>query len=169
MFFKNFIIFYLAVQLQVENGVEANASDLLQLMAEYLNIDEDVVNQSLALWLISPLFELQLKAYHLAYELFNKWPLFLRRFTTADVQEIADDEPLLVIRRNVNLTIPVEILHLNEYERLTEIFYFDAKDEYMSGRNLIFDDKACVKIAALQLAIEHGPLESNESAFEVVQ
>lgn len=144
------------------------ASDLLQLMAEHLNIDEEVVNESLAIWLISPLFELQLKPYHLAYELFNKWPLFLRRFTTATEDEITEDEPLLVLRRNVHLTIPLEIMYQNEYENLTEILYFDAKEEYMSGRYIV-DITNCVKVAALQLAIENGPLEKNEDSFEIVQ
>jgi hypothetical protein len=154
--------------LQVEDGVEATASDLLQLMAEHMSIDEDIFSESVALWLISPLFELQLKPYHLVYELFTKWPLFLRRFTTANEEEIAEDEPLLVIKRNVNLTIPVEMMHQNESESLTEIFYYDAKDEFMSGRYIV-DVATCVKVSALQLAIENGPLLRGENSFEVVQ
>jgi hypothetical protein len=98
------------VQLSVENGSEATASDLLPLMAEYLNVDEEIVNEALSLWLISPLFELQLSAHHVAYELHEKWPLFLRRFTTSNQEEIESDEPLLVIKRNVHLPIPVEVM-----------------------------------------------------------
>lgn len=94
----------------MENGAEAMADDLLQLMAEYLNIDEEVVNEALSIWLISPLFELQLSLHHVAFELYEKWPLFLRRFTTATQEEIETDEPLLVVKRNVHLTIPVEIM-----------------------------------------------------------
>jgi hypothetical protein len=106
----NNLFFFLAVQLSVENGAEATADDLLPLMAEYLNVDEEVVNEALSLWLISPIFELQLSAHHVAYELHAKWPLFLRRFTTATQEEIDSDEPLLVLRRNVHLPIPVEIM-----------------------------------------------------------
>lgn len=82
-------------------------------MAEYLGIeDQEVVNESLALWLISPLFEVQLSPHHIAFQLHEKWRLFLRRFTTANEEEIAFDEPLLVIRRNVHLSTPVEIMVL---------------------------------------------------------
>ncbi|KAI6189800.1 FERM domain-containing protein [Aphelenchoides bicaudatus] len=156
-----------AVQLSVENGAEATVSDLLPLMAEYLNIEEEIVNEALSLWLISPLFELQLSSHHIAHELHTKWPLFLRRFTVATQEEIDDDEPLLVIKRNVHLPIPVEIMYQDQYERLTEVLYFDAKDEYMTGRYIV-DIPTCIKVSALQLAIEDGPLEKNEDAFEVV-
>jgi hypothetical protein len=46
--------------------------------------------------------------------------------------------------------------------------YYDAKDEYMTGRCIV-DIPGCVKVAALQLAIEEGPLEKNEDAFDAVQ
>lgn len=133
-----------------------------------MEIDEEVFRESTALWLISPLFELQLKDYHKAYELFEKWPLFLRRFTTATEEEIVEDEPLLVIKRKVNLTIPVETIHQSGSESLTEIFYYDAKDEFMSGRYIV-DVQTCVKVSALQLAIENGPLQKGENSFEIVQ
>ncbi|KAI6212897.1 FERM domain-containing protein [Aphelenchoides besseyi] len=156
-----------AIQLSVEHGMEAMASDLLPLMAEQLEIDEEVANDALALWLISPLLEVQLKPHHVAYEVVDKWPMFLRRFTTAKAEEIAFDEPLLVIRRNAQLSIQMELAYQDEYERLTEVLYFDAKDEYMTGRYVV-DVATCVKLAALQLAIEHGPRDKNEEASELI-
>lgn len=39
----------------MEGGREAQASDLLQLMADYLDINYDVASETFALWLISPL------------------------------------------------------------------------------------------------------------------
>lgn len=38
----------------------------------------------------------------------------------------------------------------------------------MTGRYIV-DIPTCIKVSALQLAIEDGPLEKNEDAFEVVQ
>jgi hypothetical protein len=93
----------------------------------------------------------------------------LRRFTTAHEEEIESDEPLLVLKRNVNLTIPVEVMYQNHYERLTEILYYDAKDEFMTGRYFFVDTKKCVKLSALQLVIENGPLQKGEDAAETVQ
>lgn len=45
----------LAVQFTVEGGREAQAADILQLMADYLDISYDVADDAFALWLISPL------------------------------------------------------------------------------------------------------------------
>jgi hypothetical protein len=45
-----------AVQFSIENGTEAAADDLLQLMAEHLQIDDfSVAEEALAIWLVSPL------------------------------------------------------------------------------------------------------------------
>uniref|UniRef100_A0A914I9M6 Uncharacterized protein n=1 Tax=Globodera rostochiensis TaxID=31243 RepID=A0A914I9M6_GLORO len=66
-----------------------------------------------------------------------KWPAFLRRFTTAEEDDIALDEPLLVLRRNVLFTLDREILFTERYERLTEVLYLNARDEYLSGRYLV--------------------------------
>jgi hypothetical protein len=45
-----------AVQFSIENGMEAAADDLLQLMAEHLQIDDfSVAEEALAIWLVSPL------------------------------------------------------------------------------------------------------------------
>jgi hypothetical protein len=51
---------------------------------------------------------------------------------------------------------------------LTELLYDDAKDEYMGGRYIV-DIPECVKLSALQLAIDHGPHETEEDSFELVQ
>lgn len=96
------------VQFSVEDGSKAQSSDLLQLIAEHLDIPEDVVNCVFALWLVSPLLEVQLKPHHVANEVRNKWPSFLMKYANASEIDIAIDEPLLLLRRNVNLTIETE-------------------------------------------------------------
>lgn len=45
----------------------------------------------------------------MAFEVHEKWPALLERFTTASEAEIALDEPLLVLRRNVQLTVHREL------------------------------------------------------------
>ncbi|KAL3073281.1 hypothetical protein niasHT_036623 [Heterodera trifolii] len=146
-----------AVQFSVENGTEATGSDLLRLMADHLAIDDvQVAEEALAIWVVSPLLELQLKPWHIPYAIHMKWPAFLRRFTTAEEEEIALDEPLLVLRRNVLLTLDREILFTEHYERLTEVLYFDARDEYLSGRYLV-DIETALQLVGLQMAIEFGP------------
>jgi hypothetical protein len=64
------------VQFTVEGGSVARAEDLLQLVAEHLNIPEEIAHEVFALWLTSPLLEVQLKPQHIAAEVHNKWPSF---------------------------------------------------------------------------------------------
>ena len=158
-----------AVQFPVEKGSCASASTLLQLMADYLGIAEEVVSDSLGLWMVSPLLEIQLKPYHVAYEVHSKWALFLRTFTEASDEQIALDEPLLVIRRNFLLTVERELHYIEQdYERLTEVLYWNAKEEYMNGRYLVDLDTA-IKLAALQMAVEFGPYEGDVGAMELIR
>uniref|UniRef100_A0A915CY78 FERM domain-containing protein 8 n=1 Tax=Ditylenchus dipsaci TaxID=166011 RepID=A0A915CY78_9BILA len=156
-----------AVQFAVENGQQAPSSALLDLMADHLEIDSAVACDAFALWLISPLLEVQLKPHHVAFEVHEKWPAFLRKFTTAQEEEIALDEPLLVLKRNFQLTIEHESEYIEEYERLSEVLYLDAKDQYMSGRYLVDVDVA-LELAALQLAVDFGPYESSEETLELI-
>lgn len=144
------------------------AADLLVLMAEHLEIDEEVASDALALWMISPLLEVQLKPYHVAFDVRKKWSVFLRRFTTAKEEEILFDEPLLVLKRNVDLSIHHEQAVEDEFERLTEVLYLEAKDEFMSGRNLVELDQA-IQLAGIQMAIEYNAFESDEDAMDLLK
>lgn len=45
----------------------------------------------------------------MAYEAHSKWRSILRKFTSAREEEILEDEPLLVMKRNVQLNIESEI------------------------------------------------------------
>lgn len=53
---------------------------------------------------------MQLKPHHIPYEVYEKWDIFLNKFTMASEDKILFDEPLLVIRRNFQLTIENERL-----------------------------------------------------------
>ncbi|KAI1711012.1 FERM domain-containing protein 8 [Ditylenchus destructor] len=108
------------VQFSVENGQQVPSSTLLDLMADHLKIDSEVASEAFALWLISPLLEVQLKPHHVAYEVHAKWPVFLRKFSTASEEEIALDEPLLVLRRNFQLTVQNELISCILYWNQTE-------------------------------------------------
>lgn len=46
----------------------------------------------------------------MAFEVHKKWPIFLSKFTHANEEDIALDEPLLVVRRNVQLLISNELI-----------------------------------------------------------
>jgi hypothetical protein len=149
------------VQFPVEGGSQARADDLLRLVAEHERVPYDVASNVFALWLTSPLLEVQLKPHHIAAEVRNKWSSFLRKYTYADEADIVYDEPLLILKRNVSLTIDAEERYVQDYEEVVDLLYSDAKDEYLSGRYLV-DVEGALELAALQILIEFGPYEEKE-------
>ena len=51
----------------------------------------------------------------------------------------------------------------SDYEKIVDILYLDAKDEYLTGRYLVDDVDVALELAALQLLIEEGPFEESKS------
>ncbi|VIO99170.1 conserved hypothetical protein [Brugia malayi] len=141
-------------------GKFATASSLLLLLADHLGIVADIFKQVCALWMVSDLLEVQLKPHHNPYEIRKNWMQFLQRFTNAESNELVADEPLLVLKRNVQLPVERERELEEDYtnEILTEILYRSAKQEVLNGR-YICDIDLNIKLAALQMAID---LEPNE-------
>uniref|UniRef100_A0A915PVE1 FERM central domain-containing protein n=1 Tax=Setaria digitata TaxID=48799 RepID=A0A915PVE1_9BILA len=141
-------------------GKLATASSLLLLLSDHLGIACEVFKEVCALWMVSDLLEVQLKPHHNPYEIRKNWVQFLQRFTNAESNESVDDEPLLVLKRNVQLSVERELELEDDYtnEILTEILYTSAKQEILNGR-YICDINLSVKLAALQMAIEREPSE----------
>lgn len=50
-----------------------------------------------------------MKPHHIPYEIRRSWTVLLKRFTQAELDEIVADEPLIVLKRNVQLSIEREI------------------------------------------------------------
>ncbi|EFO26235.2 hypothetical protein LOAG_02247 [Loa loa] len=139
-------------------GKLATASSLLLLLADHLGVIAEVFKQVCALWMVSDLLEVQLKPHHNPYEIRKNWAQFVQRFTFAESSESAADEPLLVLKRNVQLSVERERELEEEYsiEILTEILYRNAKQEVLNGR-YICDIDLNIKLAALQMAIDLEP------------
>ncbi|KAL3986133.1 FERM central domain family protein [Acanthocheilonema viteae] len=141
-------------------GKLATVSSLLLLLADHLGVISEVFNEVCALWMVSNLLEVQLKPHHNPYEIRKNWIQFLHRFTNAESSELVADEPLLVLKRNVQLSVEREHELEQDYtnEILTEILYRSAKQEILNGR-YVCDIELNIKLAALQMAID---LEPNE-------
>ena len=173
-----------SVQFTVEGGKEAQATDLLSLIAKHFEIPEEIIKEVFALWLVSPLFDVQLKPHHVAAQVRYKWPSFLKKFTDAPEDDIALDDPLLVLRRNVSLNIDTERMvgfllfqrrffivpfqYQKDYERIVEMLYLDARDHYLCGRYMVSVEDA-LELAALQMAIDYDPYEQEQEAFNLVR
>ncbi|CAG9534449.1 unnamed protein product [Cercopithifilaria johnstoni] len=144
-------------------GKLATASSLLLLLADHLGVVVEVFKEVCALWMVSSLLEVQLKPHHNPYEIRKNWIQFLQRFTSAESSELVADEPLLVLKRNVQLSVERERELDQEYtnEILTEILYRSAKQEVLNGR-YVCDIELNTKLAALQMAIDLEPNDDTD-------
>ncbi|CAD5225895.1 unnamed protein product [Bursaphelenchus okinawaensis] len=148
----------------VPNVFNATAEEILLIVASDSPIDVDVTQEALALWLISSSLEIQIKPQYAVYAMIQKWPSYLRRFTTCSEEEILFDVPNVYIRRNVHLTPGFERRY-TENEELTEILYDDAKDEYLSGRYIVtLEDSK--KLAGYMMAIDQGFYTNDQKALD---
>ncbi|KAH0508096.1 FERM domain-containing protein 8 [Microtus ochrogaster] len=91
------VLVYLAddtvVPLAVENLSSVSAHELHRAVHEVLQLP-DVALEAFALWLVSPLLEVQLKPKHQPYKLGRQWPELLLRFTDATDDDVAMAEDL---------------------------------------------------------------------------
>ena len=84
-----------------------------------------VWQEVLALWMTSPLLEVQLKPHHKPFFIRREWNHFLQRFSSASQDQKAADEPVLSLQRNVFCPRREE-QQLKDH-RVLELLYEEAK------------------------------------------
>lgn len=67
-----------------------------------------MVLQNSDVFCLLDILEVQLKPHHNPYDIRKNWMQFLSRFTDAGDNEAVDDEPLLMLKRNVQLSVERE-------------------------------------------------------------
>ncbi|KAM9657953.1 FERM domain-containing protein 8 isoform 2-T8 [Trichechus inunguis] len=129
------VVVYLAddtmVPLALENLPALSAHELHRTIREVLQLP-DIAVDAFALWLVSPLLEVQLKPKHQPYKLGRQWPELLLRFTDAPDEDVAMDEPSLQFRRNVFFPKWRE-LQIRD-EDVLRLLYEEAKGNVLSAR-----------------------------------
>ncbi|XP_026637125.1 FERM domain-containing protein 8 [Microtus ochrogaster] len=158
------VLVYLAddtvVPLAVENLSSVSAHELHRAVHEVLQLP-DVALEAFALWLVSPLLEVQLKPKHQPYKLGRQWPELLLRFTDATDDDVAMDEPSLQFRRNVFFPKRRELqIHDEEVLRL---FYEEAKGNVLTARYPC-DLEDCEVLGALVCRVQLGPYQPGQPA-----
>ncbi|XP_012972238.1 FERM domain-containing protein 8 isoform X2 [Mesocricetus auratus] len=158
------VLVYLAddtvVPLAVENLSSISAHELHRAVHDVLQLP-DVALEAFALWLVSPLLEVQLKPKHLPYKLGRQWPELLLRFTDASDDDVAMDEPSLQFRRNVFFPKHRELqIHDDEVLRL---FYEEAKGNVLTARYPC-DLEDCEVLGALVCRVQLGPYQPDQPA-----
>ncbi|XP_008820401.1 FERM domain-containing protein 8 isoform X2 [Nannospalax galili] len=158
------VLVYLAddtvVPLAVENLSALSAHELHRAIREVLQLP-DIALDVFALWLVSPLLEVQLKPKHQPYKLGRQWPELLLRFTNAPDDDVAMDEPSLQFRRNVFFPKHQELqIHDEEVLRL---LYEEAKGNVLTARYPC-DLEDCEVLGALVCRVQLGPYQPGQPA-----
>ncbi|KAF6103428.1 FERM domain containing 8 [Phyllostomus discolor] len=156
------VLVYLAddtvVPLAAENLPSLSAHELHRAIREVLQLP-DVAMDIFALWLVSPLLEVQLKPKHQPYKLGRQWPELLLRFTDAPDDDVATDEPSLQFRRNVFFPKRRELqIHDEEVLRL---LYEEAKGNVLAARYPC-DMEDCEALGALVCRVQLGPFRPGQ-------
>ena len=145
------------------------AEDILNQIADSFQIDNRLANEAFAIWMISPLLELQLKPHHQPLELSKNWKNLLAKFAAdAAPTEIQADKPLLYIKRRVQLTLEREMqvllfiqnniyfcFQLSYNPSLLHLLFSDAKYNMFADRYYMSSSDAAI-LAGIGFAIENN-------------
>ncbi|GMS78263.1 hypothetical protein PENTCL1PPCAC_438 [Pristionchus entomophagus] len=126
--------YFVPMILPVQGGKLANAEFLLSEVAKEFDVDVHYATEALAVWMISDLLEVQLKPHHSPYGVGECWASLLKKFTSASADDIAEDTPLVMIKRRVQLSVTREKEIMAFCPRIREILFNDAYEAFMSGR-----------------------------------
>ncbi|XP_076800492.1 putative FERM domain-containing protein FRMD8P1 isoform X2 [Clavelina lepadiformis] len=118
-------------QFDIPNGNYTTTSQYLQLMIATLKLPDSLAKKSFALWLKSPLLDVQLKPQHVPFRMVKQWPMLLEKYSMATDYEKAQDEPALIFRRNAFLTKEDEVQITNE--AILNILMMEAKSCIQQG------------------------------------
>nr|XP_019593445.1 PREDICTED: FERM domain-containing protein 8 [Rhinolophus sinicus] len=156
------VLVYLAddsvVPLAVENLPSLSAHELHRAIREVLQLPDSAL-EAFALWLVSPLLEVQLKPKHQPYKLGRQWPDLLLRFTDAPDDDVATDEPSLQFRRNVFFPKRRE-LQIHD-EDVLRLLYEEAKGNVLAARYPC-DLEDCEALGALVCRVQLGPYQPGQ-------
>lgn len=144
---------------EVGNVQLATAQEIIEVIAE----DESEINlpaqvkDVFALWMTSPLLELQLKPDHRPYLIRERWSEYLKKYTFATRQQLESDEPVLTLQRNVFLekSKEKEVSDL----KLLRMLYSEAKGNVLDGRYPC-ETEDCMVLGAIQARLELGPYDA---------
>ncbi|XP_075043899.1 FERM domain-containing protein 8 [Mixophyes fleayi] len=142
-----------AIPLTVDGLSVLTAHELHRIIRDYLHLP-DIAQEVFALWLISPLLEVQLKPKHQPYKVCRQWHDLLTRFTNCSAEDIQQDEPSLQFRRNIFFPKSRELQISNE--EILRLLYEEAKYNVLEGRYPC-DVEDCELLGGLACRLELGP------------
>ncbi|XP_050700433.1 FERM domain-containing protein 8-like isoform X2 [Eriocheir sinensis] len=149
-----------AVRLRLEDGARITAQELQAMVIE----EEDVAlpkqaMEVFALWLVSPVLEIQLKPHQRALEVRRHWGELLKRFTQVPVKPQDARyayEPKMVLRRNVFFSKRDEVKIRDA--KILELLYEEAQWNMRSARYPC-ELSDYEMLAGIQSRLELGPYD----------
>uniref|UniRef100_A0A8C5PHF5 FERM domain-containing protein 8 n=1 Tax=Leptobrachium leishanense TaxID=445787 RepID=A0A8C5PHF5_9ANUR len=147
-----------AVPLHLESSLSITpAQEFHRLIRVALQLP-DIAQEVFALWLISPLLEVQLKPKHQPYKICRQWPDLLARFTNCSFDDLHQDEPSLQFRRNIffHKAGELQISHKD----ILRLLYEEAKYNVLEGRYPC-DVEDCEMLGGLTCRLELGPYDED--------
>ncbi|XP_037499426.1 putative FERM domain-containing protein FRMD8P1 isoform X3 [Rhipicephalus sanguineus] len=150
---------------EVGNVQLATAHEIIDIIAE----DDTEINfpaqvkDVFALWMTSPLLELQLKPDHRPYLIRERWSEYLKKYTFATKQQLDSDEPVLTLQRNVFLEKSKEKEVCRPETQITDLkllkmLFAEAKGNVLDGRYPC-ETEDCMVLGAIQARLELGPYD----------
>ncbi len=92
------------LKMEIEEGATVTAAEVVQSLSEDDRLGlppTRTTAEVFALWMTSPLLEVQLRPHHKPYFIRREWNHFLQRFSSAPLERKAADEPILSLQRNI--------------------------------------------------------------------
>ncbi|KAM6307737.1 FERM domain-containing protein 8 [Podargus strigoides] len=142
------------VPLPLEPPPGPTAGELLRRLQGALRLPPAA--PGLALWLGSPLLEVQLKPRHRPLRLVRQWPELLLRYSLGTAGDIERDEPCLQLRRNVFFPKSKELEV--EDEGVLRLLYEEARGRVLGGRYPV-DPPMAEELGALSCRLRLGPFD----------
>ncbi|XP_039757586.1 putative FERM domain-containing protein FRMD8P1 isoform X3 [Pararge aegeria] len=109
-----------------------------------------------ALWMCSPLLEIQLKPHHCPWRMWAGWQKLLQRYGHGSESRRARDQPILRLQRNV--FFPKHLEEGIKDSRIQELLYEEARHNVVTGRYPLESAQA-VMLGGLQARIQLGPYD----------
>uniref|UniRef100_A0A1I7XNF8 Glutathione-specific gamma-glutamylcyclotransferase n=1 Tax=Heterorhabditis bacteriophora TaxID=37862 RepID=A0A1I7XNF8_HETBA len=157
------------VQFDIEGGRTASAEFLVQLMSAEYKIEQNIAAEAFALWMVSPLLEVQLKPHHCPFEVRRGWPTLLARFANdASEEEVAVDEPVLFFRRNVQLSEVRENEIVTFCGNSLELLFLDARSALFLDR-LPMSPIHAAELAGIGFALDYGVYDVKQHTCDFIR
>ncbi|XP_060062836.1 putative FERM domain-containing protein FRMD8P1 [Ylistrum balloti] len=147
------------------NGHQAKVSELFQKIQESRNLPENA-HTIFSLWMVSPLLEFRLKDDHQPFEIAQLWDRFCLEYADSSMDDIARDEPVVMVQRNVFLSRKDEkLLWDTAPEEVMSLLYHEAKYNIIRGRYLL-SDSDYDNLAGIQALLEKGPFTRDLESYK---